>query len=532
MSNTKDTTKKIESKSRLIEILGVLHRNKISDGITPEKLRKIFEELGPTYVKIGQIMSMHSDILPQAYCDELMSLRSDVPPMSFYQMICVLEKAYGMPWDEIFDSIEEECIGSASIAQVHRAVLKDGSQVAVKVQRAGIYDVMARDIRLLKRAVKLIPMVNHRGVIDLDMVLDELWVTTQEEMNFLVEAGNFLEFARFNKDIAYVTTPHVYMEYTTPVVLVMEYIDGYDIDDRASLVKDGYDLDEVATKLVDNYLKQILEDGFFHADPHAGNVKVRDGKIVWLDMGMMGRLSLRDRNALKMVVQGIAQNDINIIQDAVMMLGDFKQKPDKRMLRETIEDLMARYGSLDLGEIHMDEVLQDFMEAMKVNHIAMPPGLTMLARGLSHVEGILSFICPSINMISIAEQRFARSMFEGFELKSALKKGGTKFYRAIDKSFKLPGLMEDVLKAFNRGQSMIHLEIGASDSLSELLHHLVRNVIMGLWIMALLISSSIICTTDMRPKILGIPALGMIGYVLAFAIAFYLIVRHFFGKDS
>ncbi len=532
MGNNNQSTKQIESKSRLREIIGVLRRNKISDGITPEKLRKILEDLGPTYVKIGQIMSMHSDILPQEYCDELMALRSDVPPMDFYEMISVLENNYEMAWSDVFDSIEEECIGSASIAQVHRARLKDGSDVVIKVQRKGIYSVMARDIRLLKRAVKLIPMVNHRGIVDLDMVLDEMWVTTQEEMNFLIEAGNFQEFKRLNKDIAYVDTPHVYMEHTTPSVLVMEYIDGFAVDDKFSLLENGYDLEEIATKLVDHFLKQILEDGFFHADPHAGNVKIRDGKIIWLDMGMMGRLSIRDRNTLKMVVSGIAQNDINMIQDAVMMLGDFKQKPDKRMLRETIEDLMTRYGTLDLGEIHMAEILQDFMEAMKINHVAMPPGLTMLARGLSHVEGILAYICPEINVFAIAEQRFVKSMFEDFELKEAMKKGGKKMYRALDKSLRLPELMNDMFKAFVRGQSLVHLDVGVTDSLADLLSHLVRNIVMGLWIMALLISSSIICTTDMRPKILGIPALGMIGYLLAFFIAFYLIVRHFFSKDS
>ena len=158
---------------------------------------------------------------------------------------------------------------------------------------------------------------------DFDLVLDELWTVTRDEMNFLTEASNMEEFARRNKDVHFVGTPKLYQQYTTVHVLVMEYIDGCAVDDKERLKEEGYDLKEIGSKLVDNYIKQVMDDGFFHADPHSGNVKIRDGKIVWIDM-----LTERDREMLGKAIEGIALNDIGLIRQAVLGLGEFKERPD------------------------------------------------------------------------------------------------------------------------------------------------------------------------------------------------------------
>ena len=323
------------------EITAVLHKHAITRGVSPEKLRMILEDLGPTYIKLGQIMSLRSDILPKRYCDELMKLCSDVAPMPFDQVVDVIQDAFGCPWQEEFQSIEEKPLGSASIAQVHRAVLKSGEQVVIKVQRKGIYRTMARDIGLMHKVVRLLPPVSIKEMVDLDLVLDELWKVTQEEMNFLTEAANIEEFHRKNRDVAFVDTPVLYREYTTPHVIVMEYIDGFSIDDKENLQENGYDLNEVGSKLIDNFIKQVMVDGFFHADPHPGNLRVRDGKIVWIDMGMMGRLSEHDREEIGRAIEGIALNDIGMIQDAVLAIGEFRGKPDQSKLFEDIRNLMA-----------------------------------------------------------------------------------------------------------------------------------------------------------------------------------------------
>ena len=317
-------------------------------------------------------------------------------------------------------SIDKKPLGAASIAQVHRATLKTGEQVVVKVQRKGIHEVMSKDMALLHKAVKLVPPISIKGIVDFDMVLDEMWAVAQEEMNFLLEASNIEEFAGNNRDVAFVATPKLYRKYTTSHVLVMEYIKGFNIDDKEGLLKDGYDLEEIGSKLIDNYIRQVIEDGFFHADPHPGNVKIRDGKIVWIDMGMMGRLSEHDKKELSNAVYGIAMNDIGMIEDAVLAIGDFKGEPDRAKLYKDIKIIINKYGSLDMGQVDVAEFIQELLEVMKNNRIVMPHGFTMLARGITQIEGVLADIAPGINMVGIASARIKQEMFKNFDLKLSL----------------------------------------------------------------------------------------------------------------
>lgn len=529
MSNM-STIEPIQYNSRLREITAVLRRHNITKGVTPKKLRAILEDLGPTFIKLGQIMSMHSDILPKRYCDELMLLRTEVTPMPFDEVVSVIEKSYGRSWRRVFSSMEEKPQGSASIAQVHRATLRNGEEVVVKVQRKGIYEKMARDIALLHKAVKLMPPVSIKGMADLDLVLDEMWSVTREEMNFLTEASNMEEFARRNKEVNFVGTPKLYQQYTTVNVLVMEYIDGCGIDDKEELTERGYDLKEIGTKLVDNYIKQVMDDGFFHADPHSGNVKIRDGKIIWIDMGMMGRLTEHDREMIGKAVQGVALGDVGLIQQAVLGIGEFKERPDQRKLYEDIDGLLMKYGNVDMGSMNVAEVMTDLMDVMKNNKIKMPHGLTMLARGLTHMEGVLADIAPDINMVEIATSHMAGNMFREFNLKKELKSSGKSIVKSLRKALDIPSLVADMMHEYLLGQAKITLDLQVTNDLAQLLRRLVRNIVMGLWVMALLISSSIICTTDMTPKVFGIPALGAFGYLMAFIIVMYVFIKHMLSR--
>ena len=518
-------------RARLKEMTEVFRKNSITRGITPKKLRQILEDLGPTYIKLGQIMSSRSDILPQKYCDELMKLRSEVPPMPFSQVEEVINASFGYSWRQIFSDIEMMPLGSASIAQVHRATLKNGDEVVIKVQRQGIYETMSRDIGLLRRAVRLLPPVAIKDLVDLDLVLTELWRVTQEEMNFLMEAANMEEFADKNNDVIFVEVPRLYREYTTTQVLVMEYVNGFAIDDKANLLANGYDLNEVGTKFVDNFVKQVIDDGFFHADPHPGNVMIRGGKIVWMDMGMMGRLTDRDREFISRAVEGVALNDIGMIQDCVLAIGEFRGKPDQSQLYDDLQALMAKYGTADMGSIDIAELVKSLMETMKNNQIVMPHGLTLLARGLTHVEGILASISPDINMVQIASARIKNQFFQEDNLKKEVKGTVRSVVRSLRRAIDIPSLAADILQGHMKGQTKVNLELHVSDDLSQLLRRLIRNIVMGLWVMALLISSSIICTTDMTPKILGIPALGALGYLIAFVIVMYVFLKHFFQEN-
>lgn len=518
---------KMDNRERLREITEVLRRNKITRGITPEKLRVILEELGPTYIKLGQIMSLHSDILPQRYCRELMKLTSEVAPMPFPEVEEVINRSYREDWHSFFSSIDYTPLGSASIAQVHHATLISGEEVVIKVQRKGIYDTMARDIGLMHRAVRLLPPIGSlKDVVDLDMVLDEMWKVAQEEMDFLQEASNIEEFARNNAGIAYIRVPKLYRDLTTQRVLVMEYVDGFSINESAHLKAAGYDLDEIGSKLVNNYIKQVMEDGFFHADPHPGNVKVSEGKIVWIDMGMMGRLTEHDRKCMIRGVRGIAVNDIAMVEDAILDLCDLEEKPDTGKLYRDLRELLGHYTKSSMGSINVADFFEDVLDVMKENHMALPHGMTMLARGLTHMEGVLADISPDISMAEIAAGRIREDYISNFNLKTELSRNGKKIYRSLYKTVEIPPLVKSALEEYLRGQARVNLELDSTPTFTALLRKLVRNLVIGMWVAGLLIGSSILCTTDMSPKFMGIPALGAFGFLTALAICVFLAIRH------
>lgn len=527
----KEAREKAETDQRFREIREVISRNEITRGITPEKLRVIIEELGPTYIKLGQIMSLHSDILPKAYCDELMKLNSEVPPMPFSEVEEVLNHSYRTNWREVFETIDEVPLGSASIAQVHKARLLTGEDVIVKVERKGIYDTMARDIRLLKRIVRRLPPVGQlRNLVDLEAVIDELWTVAQEEMNFLKEAANMEEFAANNAEYNYIYVPKLYREHTTGRALVMEYVQGIPINDKTELLARGYDLDEIGNKFAHNFINQIMNDGFFHADPHPGNVHIRDGKIVWLDMGMMGRLTERERRIMMRGVQGIGLRDVSMVTDAVIEIGNFHGTPDRDQLYRDIREFIEEYGNISMGNVDIAEVLEAMMEVMKKNHVGLPHGMTMLVRGMAHLEGVLADISPDISMIQIAASSAASSVMRQIDWQKEAGRTARHLYRSAKKTIELPSLAADIMKEYLEGQSRFNLKLDASREFEDLINSAIRNIVIGMCIVALLLSSSILCLTGMKPQVLGIPFLGFLGYLTAFVSVAFFLVRFIIRK--
>ena len=320
------------------------------------------EDLGPTFVKLGQIMSMRQDMLPAAYCRELPKLRTEVSPMPFDEVRQVIEEEYDTRLERVFASFDRQPLGAASIAQAHAAVLRDGSPVVVKVQRQGIRDVMARDIQLLRKAARILKAASSAGnALDFGVILNEMWAVAQQEMDFLIEARNAGEFYKLNQDVAYVTCPQIHSQVTTSRVLVMEYIEGFDLDRPDILTDNGYDLEEIGLKLADNYVKQIIDDGFFHADPHPGNLRIREGQIVFLDLGMMGRLSQRDKALFRQAVRAIAEHNVNALKDVLLTLGVHNGRINHTRLYGDIEDLLTQYGSMGLADMDLGRMLEEFL---------------------------------------------------------------------------------------------------------------------------------------------------------------------------
>ncbi len=517
--------KKNKNKSRLAEILGVLYRNDIVKGMNPERLRKILEDLGSTFVKLGQILSMRTDILPKEYCLELQKLRANVRPMEFGEVRSIVESELHCPLEEIFSEFSEEALGSASIAQVHLAALLDGSKVVVKVQRPNIHDVMYRDITLLRKASGIIKLAANTGnAVDFNMLLDEMWTVSQEEMNFLTEARNADEFAANNRTVAYVKVPSVYHRHTTARVLVMEYVGGCQIDQVEELRAQGYDLNEICEKFCESYIKQVIDDGFFHADPHPGNVHIEDGKIVWLDLGMMGRLTEGDRRLMKKAVKALADNDAGALKEVLLAIGETTGPINHAKLYEDIDTMLSKYVSRDMADFDVAKLMDELIVLARQNNISMPRGLTMFSRGLLTIQGVVALLNPEANLTQIMEKHITGRFFADIDWKSELQKTGRAIFDSSQKSTAIPAQLSDLIKQVSKGRIKVNLDVTGSEEPIRRLDRIMNKVIIALIIAALLISSSLICLSDMQGRIFGIPALGVVGYAIALILGISVIV--------
>ncbi len=465
-SNREQEGKSRDSGHRLGEILRILGKYCRLSRPSPEDVRKMLEELGPTFVKVGQMLSARPDILPPAYCRELEKLRVENEPMPMSQVRRVLEEEFGTPLEEMFTSFEETPIGSASIAQVHRAVLRPESEgspgipVAVKVQRPGIREEMSSDIGLLRRAARLVRPIPIGRVMDLEMVLDEIWAVTQEEMDFGIEGQNARRFEENCRNIAWAGCPKVIPACSTGRVLVMEQIEGIPILDIQRLDAEGYDRREIGEKLADHYIRQVLDDGFFQADPHAGNLVIRDGKIIWLDFGMMGHLSASDRKLMRDAVHAIAVQDVKALVDAVLTLGVVKGEIDYPRLCRDMEAFLNRYASQELGSLNLAEAFADLIDLALSHDIALPKGVSLLGRGIITLEGVLTQLSPDISLITILANRLAEEKRRGEGWEEMVRSlTGT-----LNQVLRAPGQLMGLLEGMQEGRLQTGIEVFESGS--------------------------------------------------------------------
>jgi ubiquinone biosynthesis protein len=312
---------------------------------------------------------------------------------------------------------------------------------------------------------------------------------------------------------------------TTQRVLVMEYVDGIQIDDTEALKKAGYDLTEICDRLASNYLKQVVDDGFFHADPHPGNIRIRAGKVVWIDLGMTGRLSARHRRLFKSAVIAASENDYYTLKSVVLSLARQTGQVDHLKLYADIEEMMTRYGSEELGSIDIGQFVMEFIHVAEANGLAMPAGISMLGRGILTIEGVLSRVSPETNLMRILAAHVSDTVLQGAGIRDELLRGGKALYAFGKRSLGLPGQASDLLRLAAKGQARLGIEVVGSEAPLARFDRIMNRLIVGIVNAAAVIGSSILCTTDMDPKLLGIPLLGVLGFTASFIMTIWLIVR-------
>ena len=516
------------TKKRLREIISVSVKHGFKNGIgDPKELRLVLEELGPTFVKIGQILSTRPDILPIEYVEEFQKLQDEVNPMDFSTMKEVIEEELEGSIDDIFMEFKKTPIASASLAEVYWAKLKTGEEVVVKVQRPLVRKRMLADIQILKKLAPFVNFTTTGEIVDMKEVVEELNTAAQKELNFVEEMNNIIKFAENNKDVKFITYPKVYEEYCTDKILVMDYISGTKIDDVDELLKQGYDIHDIATKLTYNYFKQVFEDGFFHADPHPGNILIHKNTIGYIDFGLMGNLDYNLRKKLNQILEGAATGNINLMTKSVLKIGIIKGPMDVDRLYNDIEIMYNSYIDESIHNYDLPQILEQIMIICKENNISMPKDITLLIKGMMTLQGVLAKIDKDLTIMDIAIPYFKEQIFKDKLNNIDLKELILHVYTSIKSSLDLSTKVLDLVNTALSGKLKLNLKHqNIEDGLSEI-NRMINRLIFAIVVAGLLVSSSLVINANVGLKIYGISAIGIIGYLGAGIAGLLLLISIF-----
>ena len=377
-------------------------------------LREKLLALGPTFIKIGQTLATRADLLPVEYIQELSKLQDQVPPFPDEQAREIITRELRAEIADIFKEFGTEPVAAASLGQVYRATLQTGQVVAVKVQRPNIAEQIDLDIRVLRRVARILERYPDliRGV-DWQGTLDEFHVTISEEMDYEQEARNAETFRKNFVEWREVYVPQIYHTFSTRHLIVMEFISGLKVIDTEQLRAEGQNPHEVVTLLAKTYLKQLLEDGFFHADPHPGNLRVMaDGRLAFFDFGMVGRLSMELQSKLINAFFHIVERDVHGLVEDMVRLGFIELSPsEEQRFKPVIEALFDRYLSLRLGDVKFKELIFDLAHVIYEFPFRIPANFTYIVRAIMTLEGIGTLVDPNFNFFEVARPYAKRFMF-------------------------------------------------------------------------------------------------------------------------
>jgi len=437
----------------------------------PVRVRLILESLGPTFVKLGQFISTRPGLVPADYIEELAKLQDAVPPVDAEAVRRVIFDEMGETPEDIFASFDDQAVASASIAQVHRATLHSGEAVVVKLQRPDIRRIIEVDLELM---AELANIAQRRSpwaqLYDFPRIVDSFAETLRGELNFAVEGQNAEGFARnfssrgaggaglpggiegdeaaFMRQVRF---PRVYWDYSTKRMLTLERIDGIKVNDLEGLEQLGVDKGHLARTLVHAISKMIFIDGFFHADPHPGNLMVdRKGRLVFLDHGMVGHLPERARRHMVNLIVGVANRDSGAIVRAMQTMGVTADQTDQSELQREIDGIMRRFYHLPLAEFNVSEALQISMDLAFKHRIRIPTDYVKMSKALVTVEGVVRELDPTLSVVDVAEP-FARVLVKGFNLRELSKSLSSNLLQLGELARNLPRRLDGLLDRLERG---------------------------------------------------------------------------------
>ena len=492
----------------------------------PQRLRMAFEELGPTYIKLGQILSTRPDLVPVDFANELAKLQDEVPPFPFSEVKAVVQAEFGMPPEALFEELEEQPLASASIGQVHKARLKDGEAVAVKFQRPGIRKVIEVDLEIMLHLATLAEhhikeFEIHRPV----KIVEEFARTLEKEIDYQIEATNMERIARQFLDVPYIYIPAVFREMTTTRVLTSELVDGIKISKVKKLEAAGLDKKLITARTVELVLRQAFDNGFFHADPHPGNIFVlADNVICMVDFGMMGIVDRRTREEFIDLIDSVVHKQEVKAAQVLLDLTDWDQQPDIRALEREVTDFMGRHLYKPLKDMEVGKLLQDLIELTIRFRLRIPPNIFLMIKALSAVENVGRMLDPEFDLIAHAAPFIKRIKLERFAPQRITSDVFEMLSRLLQFLQQFPKDLLDLTGMIRQQKLSLQLEHKGLETMLATQDQTSNRMSFAIIIAALIIGSALIVISEIPPLVYGISLIGIIGYLVAAVMGFWLLV--------
>jgi ubiquinone biosynthesis protein len=504
-----------------------------------ERIRMAAEELGPTFVKLCQILSNRPDIIPEGLLKEFEKLQDRVPPFPSDEAKTIIEMETGVPLEELFEYFTDVPLASASIGQVHRAKLKNGPEVVVKVQRPSVKEKVERDLQLLHEIVKRADRyLKKQGVLNAQEIVNAFDRSMSKELDYTNEARNISKFRELYKGYDNFYIPKVFREFSTDKVLIIEYVSGCKFTDKKQIKEWGLSIKTIVENGLNIYLKQIFEYGIFHADPHPGNVLVRqDGTICLIDFGMVGQLSKKDKHAFAMVFVSMAKEDARSMAVNMKKLALEDNIKDMRAFESDLQELIDDYATLSVDEGSIADLTSELQKIMLNYQMHMPPGVFLVFRALAILEGIGKIMYPQLKTYDHIKPYGAKILQEQWSPDNIWNEIQYRTEQVTSFMTSFPVEVREILKQTSRGKINFTIEHQGYGYLLKKLDSLTNRLIMTLIIAALIIGSSIMATVPFPEKFIstetGLPYISLTGFWIAgilFVVVMYAIIRRRYYK--
>ena len=505
----------------------IFHRcdRKVANLEFGERIRLAIQELGPTFIKMGQMLSTRPDMVPPDIIKELEKLQDRIPPFSSQIARKIVEAELNRPIEEVFESFDEEPIAAASLSQVHRARLKKGQEVVAKIRRPDIVETIEADMAIMRWLAGIVERrVAEARFLNVVGLVEELHADIKKELDFRNEANNLARFAHNFSGNRELKVPHVYEALCTPRLLVLEYIEGINISKIDRLNEEGYDLKLIARRLSDILFESIFEHGFFHADPHPGNVFVLPNNVICLlDFGMMGTLSAVEKANVASIVLGIATRDEKMTTRALLDLASTRDRLDEQQFQMDVSRHLQRYAYVSLNRLRLGEMLQDELRLITTHHLRFPTNLVWLTKAIATVENITSRLDPQINMIEYIRP-FAEGMLKHqFNPLREARELGSAALEFLDLLKDLPYEIRSAIRRLREGHIRMEIEQVGQDETRKTVNRVTNRLSVAIIIAALLVGSSLLVVSKLPPLVSSISIIGLTGFAIAAIMGLFLV---------